>query len=418
MGIGNTNSNKNRVPAEKLLTLLFDDGIYTELLPMAQSVDTPAEAIAACGTVSGQKVYAFAQCEGRCGGAMSVAQAEKLKKLYAMALKTGCPIVGFYMGSSAQITQGNMLMDSLGDLLASSGRLSGVVPQISVVLGDCVASTALLASNADFIVMSEDARLTISADSECKGFSKAAIIAEDAAEAVDKVAELISYLPANNLTCAPVADFADGELFDQDSELKLYEKAGEGAEVSLCRLGGKVVGSIKTLGTELDCKTSKKIASFVRFCDAFSIPVITMVDSCGFGCLNGAKTVLSAYAEATTVKLSVINGKAVGPVYMALAGKGSRSDAVIGMVGSVISPINPEAAAYVVLGDKLTGSVSEQDAQINEYISTELSAENAAQAGYIDDVADNTSIRTKLINYLDILEGKRESSLPKKHSTI
>ncbi len=418
MGIGNTNNDKNRVPAEKLLTLLFDDGIYTELLPMAQSVDTPAEAIAACGRVAGQQVYAFAQCEGRCGGAMSVAQAEKLKKLYALALKTGCPVIGFYMGSSAKVTEGNMLMDALGDLLASSGRLSGVVPQISVVLGDCVASTALLASNADFVLMTEGARLSLSADSECCGISNAAIITEDIAEAVDKVAELISYLPANNLSPAPVGEYAEGELFDADSELKLYEKTGAGAEVSLCRLGGKVVGSVKTLGAELDCKSSKKIASFVRFCDAFSIPVVTQVGAAEFGCLKGAKTVLSAYAEATTVKLSVITGKAVGPVYMALAGKGSRADAVIGMVGAVISPIKPEAAAYVALCDKLTGTVLEQDAQIAEYIATELSAENAAKAGYIDDVADNTSIRTKLINYLDILAGKRESSLPKKHSTI
>lgn len=418
MGIVNTNNDKHRIPAEKLLTLLYDDGVYTELLPMAQSVNTPAEAVAACGRVAGQQVYAFAQCVDRCAGAMSVAQAEKLKKLYALALKTGYPIIGFYMDSSAQVTQGNMLLDAFGDLLASSGRLSGVVPQISVVLGDCVASTAMLASNADFVIMTENARLSLSADCECKGLSNAAIIAEDAAEAVEKASELITYLPANNLSMAPVTDTVEGELYDADSVIKLYEKAGEGAEVALARLAGKVVGSVKTLGTELDCKTSKKIAGFVRFCDAFSIPVITEVNATEFGCLKGAKTVLSAYAEATTAKISVITGTAVGNVYMALAGKAGRADAVIGMNNATVSPIKPEAAAYIALAGSLSGTVEEQDAQIAQYVSTELSAENAAKAGYIDDIADSATLRVKLINYLDILAGKRESSLPKKHSTI
>lgn len=415
MSIDNKNT---KISADKLFALLFDEGAYTELLPMADSLGTPAEAIAACGKVSGQNIYAFAQCEDRCAGAMSVAQAQKLQKLYAMAMKTGYPVVGIYTGSGARVSQGNMLLDALGDLLASSSRLSGVVPQISVVLGDCVGSAAMLASNADFVVMTEDARLSLSADCDCKGVSKAALVAEDAAEAVDAVAQLISYLPANNLSCAPVADAVEGGLFDADSELELYTKKESGAAVALARVAGKVVGSVKASGKEIDSKAAKKIASFVRFCDAFSIPVITQVDATEFCCLGSAKTVLSAYSEATTVKVSVITGTAVGPVYMALAGKASRADVTIGMQGAVISPIKPEAAAYLALQDKLTGTVKEQDARIAQYIAEELSAEKAAKAGYIDDVADDATLRVKLINYLDVLAGKRESSLPKKHSTI
>ena len=404
--------------ADKLLTMLFDDGVYTELTPMAGDVVT---VVTACGKVQGQNVYAFAQNVDALSGAMTATQAEKLKRLYALALKTGYPVVGFYSGSSAKIAQGNMLLDSLGGLVASAGRLSGVVPQISVVTGDVVSGMAMLANFADFVVMTSDARLSMSADSECKGKGKAAVYTEDIADAVDAVINLISYLPANNLSSAPVSNQiipANNNVFDKDTELVLFENTGDGAKVSFARISGQVVGAVVTLGKTLDCKTCKKIAKFVSICDAFSIPVITQVDAEEFECLSGATAVLSAYTDATTIKISVVTGKATGPVYMTLAGSAGRMDAVLALDGAVISPVKPEAAAYIALGDSLTGTVVEQDAQIAQYIATELSAVNAAKAGYIDDIADDTTLRTKLINYLDVLSSKRESSLPKKHSTI
>lgn len=407
----------NNVKSDKLLTMLFDDGMYTELTPKATD---NTGVVTACGKVQGQNVYAFAQCADS-NGAMTFAVAEKLKKLYALALKTGYPVVGFYLDSSAKVSQGSMLLDSLGGFVASAGRLSGVVPQISVVLGEVVSSTAMLASSADFVVMTENAKLAMSADSECTGKGKAAIVAEDAAEAVDAVINLISYFPANNLSQAPVASQVVpcvDSVFDKDSCISLYENTGEGAEISLARIQGVVVGSVKTLGKALDCKTCKKIAKFVSFCDAFSIPVITEVNAEEFECLSGANAVLSAYTEATTVKISVVTGKATGPVYMALSGSAGRIDAVLATDSAVVSPVKPEVAAYIALGESLTGTVAEQDAQIAQYIQSELSAENAAKAGYIDDVADAQTLRNKLINYLDILSSKRESSLPKKHSTI
>lgn len=414
-----SDSKNAKVSPDKLFALLFDDGVYTELLPMMSLDGKSAEVMAVSGKVCGQNIYAYSQCDEGAGGAMSVAQAEKLKKVYAMALKTGYPVISFYNDSKARVSEGNMLLDALGDLLASSMRLSGVVPRISVVMGDCVASNAMLAASADFVIMTEDAKLTLSTDCDCKGLGKAAIVAEDAQQAVDKVAELISYLPANNLSRAPFSQATEGAFFDADSELKLYDNKDDKVSVSLARIGGRVVGSVEVICDEIDSKASKKIASFVRFCDAFSIPVITQVDAAEFCCIGSANRVLSAYAEATTVKVSVVKGKAVGAVYMALAGKAGRMDAVIGMEGAVISPIKPEAAAYIALGCNLEGlNTADQDAKIKEYIATELSAENAAKNGFIDDVADNVSIRTKLVNYLDILECKRESAMPKKHSTL
>ncbi len=407
--------NKNTKPsADKIFSLLFDDEAFTQLLPATDSSD----AAVACGKVCGQNVYAFTQSKDAGCGAMSAQKAHKLIKLYNMAVKTGYPVVGFYTESGAKVTQGNMLLDALGDLLACSSRLSGVVPQISVVLGDCVGTTAMLASNADFVIMTRDARLSLSADCDCKGLSKAAVVCDDVHGAVEAAVQLLTYLPANNLSVPPVAQAVEGEVFDADSELKLYTEKETGADVFFARIEGKTVGAVKCKGQEIDSKASKKIASFVRFCDAFSIPVITFVNAADFCCLGSANRVLSAYAEATTVKISVVEGTATGTVYMALAGKAGRNDATIGMEGAVVSPLKPEAAAYIMLGDKLSGTVAQQDAQIKEFIAQELTVENAAKAGFVDDTADAYTLRTKLVNYLDVFSGKREANLPKKHSTI
>lgn len=415
-------NNKNRdVSAYSMFSLLFDDGNFTEFGTKVMSCDNLAEGIIACGKVFGRSVYAFAQDTGSCGGALSVAQANKFKKLYSLALKTGYPIVGIYSDSTAKVTQGNMLLDAVGDVLCASSRLSGVVPMVSLVLGSCIGVSALMASNADFVVMTEDAKLSVSDCSLCSGKGKAAYVAKDAESAAKAVAQLVSYLPSNNLSVAPLAEnfTADTDsVFDKDSVLRLYTEKESAASVALARLAGKVVGCVKTTGQPIDSKSCKKIAAFVRFCDAYSIPVITEVNSPEFECLGGAKTVLSAYSEATTIKISVITGKAVGVGYLALAGKGARADVILATQGAVISPVKPEVAAFIALGDKLDVPVAQQDELISQYIANELSAENAAKEGFIDNALEFSALRDELINYLEILSGKRESSLPKKHNTI
>lgn len=422
MGITN-NKSGSQLSASQIMELFFDQSEYTELFPMTISADTDAEAIAACGKVNGESVYAFAQCIDRFDGAMSVAQANKLKKVYELALKTGYPVIGFYTGKGGRVSEGNMLLDALGDLLCASGKLSGVVPQISVVLNDCLASSALLAANADFVIKCEDTQLSLS-DCGCKSNRNTAIIASSDKEAVEKAAELLSYLPSNNLSVAPVCDgYENGTAadfigaFDADSALRLYEKL-EGIELYLARLTGETVGVIRTTGNAIPSKGAKKAASFIRFCDAFALPVITAVDTEGFECVGGAKAMLSAFAEATCPKLSVVTGTAVGTAYMVLAGKGSGADAVFATENAVISPVAPKAAAYIALSGKLTGDAKAQDAQLDEYVHKELSAKNAAKNGFIDDVTDYQSLRIKLSNYLDILSAKRELSLPKKHATV
>lgn len=418
------NNKKKGLSTEQIMSALFDDGKYTEISPSLESKDSMAEAVAAFGEVDGQIVYAFSQCEDRFGGAMSVAQANKLMKLYDLASKTGCPVVGFYRSVGGRVLEGNMLLDSLGELIALSSSVSGVVPQISVVLGECLSTNAVLAVNSDFVIMTEGSELSVG-DECAKDYKRAAMNAADDSEAVEAVRTLLSYLPSNNLASAPCCeDFSEGigndlvSAFDADSELKLFENFGEKAETSFVRIMGQTIGLIKTNGGVLDCKDCNKIAGFVRFCDAFSIPVVTAVDAESFKCVNGARTLISAYSEATCPKISVIAGKAYGTVYLALAGKSSRADAVIALSGATVSPIKPEAAAYIALGDKLSIPVNEQDAIIKDYIRTELSAEKAAKAGYIDCVVSAAELRNTLVNYLVVLSGKREETLPKKHPTV
>lgn len=419
--MSNNNDIKTRLAESKAVATLeqfFDGGVFTEV-NAAYGEANLAEAVCGYGYVDGMAVCAFCQDITESDGAMSTAQAKKLTYIYELALKIGAPVVGFYNSKGARLAEGNMLLDALSKLLSLSSKLSGVVPQISVVLGKCVGTTALLASNADFVVKTEDA--IISLDANSKGCGCGAIVEKDEASAIEAAKALVTYLPSNNLALTPSAldvevnaatDFMS--LFDANTVLEL-NKGSEASATYFARLEGNVVGVVETKGKTLEKDDVKKITKFVKFCDAFSIPVITAVDAEGFKCLGGAKKVLSAYSEATAPKVSVITGKAVGTVYLAAVG---TSDASLALEGATVSPIKPEAAAYIMLGDKLNIPVTEQDKLIAEFVSNDLSALNAAKNGYINDVVAVENLRARLISALDILSSKRETALPKKHTTL
>jgi len=419
--MSNNNDIKTRSAENTAVAILeqfFDGGVFTEVNAL-YGKETLAEAVCGYGYVDGMAVCAFCQDITEASGAMSIAQAKKLTYIYELALKIGAPVVGFYNSKGARLAEGNMLLDALGGLLSLSSKLSGVVPQISVVLGKCIGTTALLASNADFVIKTEDAVLSLDADA--KSCNCAAITEKDEASAIDAAKALVTYLPSNNLALTPAAldveavsttDFMTA--FDANTTLELY-KGSEASSVYLARLEGNVTGVVETKGKTLEKDDVKKITKFVKFCDAFSIPVVTAVDADGFKCLGGAKKVLSAYSEATTPKVAVIVGKAVGAVYLAAVG---NADAAFALEGAVVSPIKPEAAAYIMLGDKLNIPVAEQDKLISDFISADLSALNAAKNGYINDVVAVENLRAKLVSALDILSSKRETALPKKHTTI
>lgn len=420
--------------AYKTITEFFDSDSFCEIDAFAKSGEGFAEVVAGFGTVEGMPVYAFAQNSDICGGAMSKAQAAKLKKIYDLALKTGAPVVGFYDSIGGRLSQGTELLAGCGEILNAAASLSGVVPQISVVLGTCLGTNALNAASADIVIMSKEAQLSLSvtgenADSDYNAENGVAtMVAKDSKEAIAMAKELMLYLPSNNLNMAPQsfeeAPSEDGcgcvvgKTVDGNSIVRLYNSYGKNANVRLARLGGQVIGIVATKGKSLDCKSTNKIAKFVRFCDAFSLPVVTFVNCPGFESVKSAAKAASAYAEATTVKISVVTGKAVGSAYIALAGTGANADVVYALPETVISPVNVEAAALIMNPDSMNVAVGKQAEAAEKYAQENLSAYNAAQNGYVDGIVEEAQLRQTLISALDMLSGKRVSTLSKKHSTI
>ncbi len=420
--------------AYKTITEFFDADSFCEIDAFAKSGEGFAEVVAGFGTVEGMPAYAFAQNSDICGGAMSKAQAAKIKKIYSLALKTGAPVVGFYDSVGGRLSQGTELLAGCGEVLSSAAALSGVVPQISVVTGTCLGTNALNAVSADIVIMSENAQLSLdvtgkNSDAEYNAANgNAAVVVKNSDEAIAKAKELMLYLPSNNLNLAPQSfeeePTQDGcgcivsRVVDGSAKFKLYDKFGANAKTRLARLGGQVVAVVNTTGNALDCKSAAKTAKFVRFCDAFSIPVITFTNCPGFENLGSAAKLTAAYAEATTIKLSVVTGKAVGSAYIALAGTGANADAVYALPNAIISPVNVEAAAFIMAPETMKVPVSEQKAVADKFALENLSAFNAAQNGYVDGIVEEAELRQTLISALDMLSGKRVPTLAKKHSTI
>ena len=419
--------------AYRTLTDFFDADTFCEIDAFAKSGDGLCEAVAGFGMVEGLPVYAFAQNSDISGGAMSKAQAAKLKKLYQLALKTGAPVVGFYDSVGGRLAQGTDLLAGCGEVLKLTSKLSGAVPQVSVVLGNCLGTNALAAVSADFVLMTEDAQLSADvtgADADAKTNAKngnVSLVVKDAAEAVAKARELVCYLPSNNLTTAPEGFSAEptpdgscmvSKTVDGGTKFKIADAFGSCARIRLARMDGSVVGVVRTIGKKLDDPSAEKLARFVRFCDAFSIPVLTFVDCGGFESLSAAKKLTSAYAEATTVKVSAIIGKAVGSAYVALAGTGANADVVYALPDAVVSPVNVEAAAFIMAPEAMKVPVSEQAAVAERFAAENLSAFNAAQNGYVDGIVEETELRGAVIAALEMLAGKRVPTVAKKHNTV
>ena len=401
--------------AYQRLQLLFDEGTFVEIDSFTKSGDGRAEAAAGFGSVDGCPVYAFAQNSDVEGGAMSKAQAAKICKVYELAEKTGAPVVGIYDSIGARLNESCEMLAAYGDVMLKANNLSGVVPQIAVIAGPCLGASSMIAAAADVVIMSEDGQFALQTNGEGGDLKEASesglvhLTAKDDKEAVAKARELITLLPSNNLSGAPITDFADsaaetdGEfgasiiaaVMDQDSFIEF--QAGFGA--------GFIAG--------------EKAARLVRFCDAFAIPVITFVNAESFCCIKAACKLTNAYAEATTAKISVITGEAYGAVYMALAGAAAGVDVAYAWPTASISALNPTTAAVMLWSDKLKGSsnpTADRAKLIAEYKDQEACPFKAAGDGFVQDVIEPSETRLKLYAALDMLAGKRVTRLPKKHA--
>ncbi len=437
--------------ARTRLSYLFDDGKYTEINSYAKENDCLTGVVTAYGYVNGNAVYAFSQDKSINNGAVGPAHAAKIAKLYSLAAKTGTPVIGIHDSNGAFVNGTAESLTAYGELINAASVISGVVPQISVVAGTCAGSAALFACSSDFIIMTKDAEFFMTpaftkensgsaSDAAANGI--AAAVCDDDKAAIEKAKELINLMPVNNLAPLPMFEYNEPEtavstnfnslingVCDAESIIELYAEFGKASYTALATVNGATVGIAATNKTsdkltDADCS---KLSRFIRTCDAFAVPVITFVDTEGFDAadaISGVKSMTqlaNCYAEATTAKISVITGKAVGPAFIALAGKDISSDFTYIWESACVSPLAPLSAVEFLWHDKLKGAAdvnAKRNELAEEYKATLASAESAAASGAVDEIISASSTREAIISALDILSSKRITKLPKKHNNI
>lgn len=429
----------------EVLAAFFDEGAYTELF-------AGGAVSAAFGSANGQPAYAVYQN----GAALTVKDVEKNVRVLDLAAQTGNPVVTFYDSIGAKLEEGLDVLAASAKVTQAVARLSGVVPQVAVVNGICGATAALAAAAADVCIMAGQGELFFTApfisapqgdklaDAGSAEFAAkagvAALVAKDEAEAAALAAHLVGLMPSNNLASPAVFQFeAPGQAFpakyepnaalealaDKGSLLPLYAGFGKKAFTALATINGNAVGLVAT-GDQLCRNCVAKISRFVRLCDAFSIPVVTVVACDGFvpsasddmaGGIRAAARLASTYADATTAKVALVAGNAVGPVYTALAG----ADLTVALKGCTIAPVAPEAAVTVLYKEELeaSGSIAQATkAKAAQYAAQNCGADAAVAAGVADFAAEAADVRATLVAALDMLATKRTQRLPKKHGNM
>ncbi len=431
-------------PARDRITALFDEGTFVELDAFVANGEDGVGVITGYGSVEGDVVYAFSQDVTTLGGAVSKAHAEKIAKIYDLAVKNGAPVVAIYDSNGAKLSEGAEILASYSKILSASANLSGVVPQVAVVAGSCVGISSMMAAGADVVIMAKGAELYL-ADAEGDASAEAAmaagvadIVCGDDTEAVAKAREVVSMLPLNNLSESPVWEGTAGapvamnenmeaaELFvaicDADTVLELKAGYADSVSTALASLGGSTVGLVYANG-RIGRKANAKAAEFVRFCDCFNLPVVTFVNVPGFCTCGGTKTenakisarLAHAYADATSPKITVYTGSAIGGAAVAF----SNADIRLAWPTAVISALDPDTAVEFFWHDKLKGAddLEKRRAELaEEYIETEASPYAAANASMVEDIVDPANTRSALIASLEMLATKRVSRLPKKHT--
>lgn len=440
---------------------LFDAGSFMEIDALRED----SHLVAGCGTINGQAVYCFAQDYASSGGAMTKAQAEKIQKTLRMAQVTGSPVVALLDSAGVKLEEGMDALPAYAGILGALARLSGVCPLISCVMGPCRGLAAMMTQLTDINIQvkktGEIALHTAQVMNSEKGREKtpqqlfgaetmdaqgaAALTADTEEEAAALISSLIDLLPACNMEDAPLAEGEDlnrltvidnpedvsslmADLADSGMLIELYKGYGAAMRTALCRIGGRTVGLVANDhavdGGRLTSQDSRKAARFVRLCDCYQIPVVSLVNTdgltvplCGHqgALLRGAADLLYAYAEATSPKVAVMTGSAVGAAYVAMGGK-SIADMSYAWPTAVISPLTKEAAVQTLNGEELNAGESRE--ALEEQYAEAFGALNAAKAGIVDDVIEPRETRKYIIAALELLASKRDVNLPKKHGNL
>jgi len=456
-----------KLTARERVEKLADAGSFVELFALVSQNEEGAGVITGYATIEQRPVYIFAQDFTVRGGAMGKAQAAKIVKLLDMALKTGAPVVAVMDSAGVRIDEGAIAMSAYSEIYHKLSRMSGVCPIVSLVLGPCIGGAALLTQLADVSIMAEKVgQLMVFGPQvmaamngkavKADEFGGAKVAAEMGAcaltaatedEAIAKAKQVLALLPSSNLEDSDIVDTDDmnrllpaidpsdadalvAALVDNGSAVELYKDYGKHIKTVLARMGGRSV-AIVAAGGKLCAACLQKAARFVRMADCFNIPVVSLLNTCGVqvdsvesqGWLFKAQAqLLYAYAEATTAKLAVVTGDAIGQAYVAMGGKGN-ADVTYAWPSAVISALTPEAAVAVLYSKEVKADTdltvdAARAKYADKYIEDVAGAVNAAKAGMVDDIIDPATTRQMLISALEMLASKRDSNPPKKHGNL
>jgi acetyl-CoA carboxylase carboxyltransferase component len=482
---------KGKMLARERIEYLLDEGSFHELDMLARHraqgaglEDRPYTdgVITGWGTVDGRKVFVFSQDFTVFGGALGEVFAEKIHKLMDLALKVGAPVVGLNDGAGARIQEGVVSLASYGGIFYRNVLSSGVIPQISVILGPCAGGAVYSPAMTDFIFMvresshmfitGPDVVKTVTGEdvtleelggamSHATKSGVASFVSADEKSCLDDVRFLLSFLPSNNLEEPPVEQLGDDpnrlclELRDilpaspnlpydmtevirhvvDDGEF--FEYFAHWAKSIVCgfaRIDGIPVGVVgnqpKVLAGVLDIESSEKAARFVRTCDSFNIPLITFVDVPGFlpgvdqeygGIIRHGAKLLYAYCEATVPRIQVITRKAYGGAYVVMNSKSIGADLAFAWPTAELAVMGPQGAVEIVYRRELQQAadpVARRAELVQEYTEKYATPYAAAERGYIDDVIDPAETRQKLVAGLHMLATKREELPRRKHGNV
>jgi propionyl-CoA carboxylase beta chain len=481
-----------KLTARERLELLLDAGSFVELdryvthrstdFGIAGQRPLGDGVVTGHGLIGGRTVFVFSQDFTVFGGSLSEAYAEKICKVMDLALKVGAPVIGLNDSGGARIQEGVASLGGYAEIFLRNVLASGVVPQISVVLGPCAGGAVYSPAMTDFTVMVEgtsymfvtgpnvvktvtheevDAEFLGGATTHTTKSGVAHLAAPDEAAALSAARELLGYLPSNNLERAPVLDTSDASdrmdtsldalvpddpqapydmhnvlagVVDRESWLEIQPGWAQNIIVGFARLGGRPVGIVAqqpaVLAGALDIDASVKAARFVRTCDAFNVPLATFVDVPGFlpgvgqehgGIIRHGAKLLYAYCEATVPKLTVITRKAYGGAYDVMSSKHIRGDLNLAWPSAEIAVMGPAGAVAIIFKDAIASAddpEAERARLVADYEDRFANPYIAAGRGYVDDVIRPSETRPRLIAGLQALSTKRDTNPRKKHGNI
>jgi len=483
---------RGRLTARERLELLLDKDSFHELdmFVTHRTNDFGLDAkkvlsdsvVTGWGTIDGRLAYVFSQDFSVFGGSLGEVHAEKICKILDMAMRNGAPIIGLNDSGGARIQEGVVSLGGYADIFLRNTLASGVIPQISAIMGPCAGGAVYSPALTDFIFMIRKSSYMFvtgpdvvrsvthedvsfedlgGADVHASTSGVSHFVSESEADGLYMIRVLLSYLPQNNMEDPPFVANNDDRLrteealdtivpddpskpyemrdvlrlvVDNGIFFEVHEHYAANIVVGFARLGGHVVGIVANqpavLAGVLDINASSKAARFVRFCDAFNIPIVTFVDVPGFlpgtaqehgGIIRHGAKLLYAFCEATIPKLTVITRKAYGGAYDVMSSKHIRGDLNLAWPSAELAVMGPEGAVSIIFRKELEAAENPERRKaelVAEYREKFAHPYVAASRGYLDDVIEPRFTRPRLINALEMLSNKRDANPAKKHGNI